>query len=33
MRKQNIDDAYITQWLKEFEKIINKNFIDLYQQI
>lgn len=33
IRKQNIDDAYIIHWLKEFEKVINKNFIDLYQQL
>jgi len=31
--KQKVDDAYIMHWLKEFGKVLDKNFIDIYKKL
>jgi len=31
--KQKVDNAYILKWLKEFGKIMDKNFVDIYKRL
>jgi hypothetical protein len=31
--KQTVDDSYILKWLKEFGRIMDKNFVDIYKSL
>jgi hypothetical protein len=31
--KQKVDDSYILKWLKEFGRIMDKNFVDIYKSL
>ncbi len=33
IKKQNVDDTYIIKWLKEFEKVLDRDFVDIYEKI